>query len=905
MKKVMPVTVRRLDYTPPPYQVQTLDLTLELAPRATIVTAVSRLTRQPGEPPCALRLDGELLTLVSVAIDGRILADEEFEVDDRCLRIVAPPADFELCIVNRIDPVGNTALSGLFVSNDNFYSQCEAEGFRRITFFPDRPDVMARYRVTLIGDRERLPVLLSNGNLIEQGDWPALADGRARHFARWEDPFPKPSYLFAVVAGRLESVEERLTTGSGRDVLLQIWVEPGNRGKTGHAMRALVNSIRWDEQRFGLELDLDRFMIVAVSDFNMGAMENKGLNIFNTKYVFAHPGISTDADFAAVEAVVGHEYFHNWTGNRVTCRDWFQLTLKEGLTVFRDQEFSADRLAGESSSPRAAASARAVKRIGDVRSLRAAQFPEDAGPMAHPIRPDAYQEINNFYTMTIYEKGAEVVRMLQTLVGRDGFRRGMDLYFERHDGQAVTCDDFVAALADANHRDFTQFGRWYSQTGTPRLAVSGRFEAAARTYTLEVAQTNPGAPGPLHLPLAIGLVGPHGHDLRLRLSGEADAIDGAEPGAGDGHATTRVLEITDTRQRFVFTGIDSAPVPSLLRDFSAPVIVDFDYTDQDLAFLAAHDADPFNRWEAAQRLAIASLTAGVRGEPVDQAGHTLAQAWGRVLADPSLDPAFQDLMMTLPGEGVIAEQLPVVDPDALRATRQAMGRHLGRTHQADWARAHATLAPAGPFEPSAAQAGRRALRNLALWYWAMSGAPQAVQAAVAQFEGADNMSARQGALVALMAANAPAAAEALARFERELGHEPLAMDKWFTLQASAHRAPGGEPVLAQVHRLMSHPAFSLRNPNKVRALIGGFCMGNLAEFHQADGSGYRFWETMIGELDPINPQVAARIARAMDRWRKFTPDRQAQAQAALQRVAAREKLSGDVREIVERALAGG
>ncbi len=912
MKNDLPVTIKRLDYTPSSYRVESIDLTLELDAHATIVTAVSELARNASATDASLHLtdatlhlteatlhlDGENIELLSVSIDGRELTAADYQLSSERLSIANAPDRFTLRVVNRIDPGANSELLGLFVSNDNFYTQCEAEGFRRITYFPDRPDIMARYRVMLIGDRERLPVLLSNGNLIEQGDWPAGSDGRPRHFARWEDPFPKPSYLFAVVAGRLEVTQRRLNTGSGREVLLQIWVEPGNQDKTGHAMQSLVRAIRWDEERFGLELDLDRFMIVAVGDFNMGAMENKGLNIFNTKYVFAHPSISTDGDFAAVEAVVGHEYFHNWTGNRVTCRDWFQLTLKEGLTVFRDQEFSADMLAAEAASPRAAASSRAVKRIEDVRNLRAAQFPEDAGPMAHPIRPDAYQEINNFYTMTVYEKGAEVVRMLQTLVGRDGFRRGMDLYFKRHDGQAVTCDDFVAAIADANGRNLAQFGRWYSQSGTPRLSATGRFDPAARTYTLEIEQIAPGADGPLHVPLTVGLINEQGQDLVLRLADEPVTA----PARTDG---SRVLELTKRRHRFVFVDVPTPPIPSLARDFSAPVLIEFAYSEQDLAFLAAHDTDPFNRWEASQRLAIASLMNALSGTPGAQAGATLSQAWGRALADETLDPAFRDLLLALPGEGVIAEQLLVVDPGAVRAARSALARHLGKEHRAALAGAHLALTPQAPYDPSALQSGRRALRNLALWYWSMAGAREAWAAAADQFERSDNMSARQGALAALIAAHAPQAEAALAHFATELDQEPLAMDKWFSMQATMHRAPNGEPVLDRVRRLLSHPAFSMRNPNKVRALIGGFCVGNMAEFHSADGSGYLFWAEMIGELDPVNPQIAARIARAMDRWRKFTPDRQALARAALERVAARTNLSRDVAEIVEKSLAAG
>jgi aminopeptidase N len=676
-------------------------------------------------------------------------------------------------------------------------------------------------------------------------------------------------------------------------------------------MNSLVRSIRWDEQRFGLELDLDRFMIVAVGDFNMGAMENKGLNVFNTKYVFATPRIATDVDFANVESVVGHEYFHNWTGNRVTCRDWFQLTLKEGLTVFRDQEFSADVLAADSPTPTAAASARAVKRIEDVRVLRSAQFPEDAGPMAHPIRPESYQEINNFYTVTIYEKGAEVVRMLQTLVGRDGFRRGLDLYIARHDGQAVTCDDFVAAIADANGRDLTQFRRWYSQAGTPRLSITGRHDAQARTFTLDVAQACPPTPGqpakePLHVPLAVGLIGPDGGDLPLRLAGAGVSADGdgaVAAGAQESAPTTRVLDVTGPRQSFRFEGVTQAPVPSLLRDFSAPVIVEYPYTESELAFLAARDSDPFNRWEASQRLALRAMLAIVGGAPAADASRTLLGALAAVLRDGQLDPAFRELVLTLPAEGVVAEQLPVVDPQRVREVRDGLRALIARELAADWAAAWRANAVTGPYRPDSVSAGRRALRNVALAYWVQTHDPQAFEAAAEQYAGADNMTDRQGALQALANSPAPQREAALAHFAREFADEPLAMDKWFMLQATMHRQPNDAPVLERVRGLMRHPAFSIRNPNKVRALVGSFCNGNLAEFHAADGSGYRFWAAQVAELDALNPQVAARIARALDRWRKFNPERQALMRAALEQVAARPGLSGDVGEIVGKALA--
>jgi aminopeptidase N len=887
--------VRRLDYRRADYAVDRVELAFDLDPSDTLVTARSTV-RRTGAQATPLELDGEDLALVDVAIDGRVLAAAEYEVLSRGLRIAQVPPAFELTVRTRLVPSANTTLMGLYVSNGNFFTQCEAQGFRRITYFPDRPDVMARYTVTLRAERDRFPVLLANGNLVAQGD---DVDGRPGwHWARWDDPFPKPSYLFALVGGRFVAREQRLTTRSGRPALLQVWVEPGNEHKTGHAMESLVKAIRWDEARFGLELDLERFMIVAVGDFNMGAMENKGLNIFNTKYVFAHPRIATDVDFANVESVVGHEYFHNWTGNRVTCRDWFQLTLKEGLTVFRDQEFSADLLAQAAGSPAAAASARAVKRIEDVRVLRSAQFPEDAGPMAHPIRPDSYQEINNFYTVTVYEKGAEVIRMLQTLVGRDGFRKGIDLYFARHDGQAVTCDDFVAAIADANGRDLEQFKRWYAQAGTPRLIVSDRYDEQARRYELSIEQRNPPSPGqpdkaPFHVPLALGLLDADGRDL---------PIAGARTDPATG-AITRVVDLLSSRETLVFEDVPARPVPSLLRDFSAPVIVEYPYTDAQMAFLATHDSDPFNRWEAAQRLAIACVLDLIGGAPVSARATPLVEAFARTLADDTLDPAYQEQVLILPPEGFIAEQLQVVDPQAVRGARNALRAEIGARLAERWQALWHALGPDGPYDPSAAHAARRALRNVALGYWTDSGDPRAFDAAARRFAEADNMTDRIAALQALVNSPAPERAEALDAYASAFADEPLAMDKWFALQAGAHRQPGDGPVLERVRKLLDHPAYTVKNPNKVRSLVGAFCNGNLAEFHAADGSGYLFWCEQVLAIDRLNPQVAARLARALDRWRKFTADRQALMRSALERVAAAPGLSPDVTEIVGKALA--
>ncbi len=887
MRTDEPVTMRRLDYTPPDYWVDQIDLSFELDPARTLVRAQLRVRRRDGVASHqALSLDGEALELLSVRIDGQLVSHDRLHLDDNSLRIDAPPAVFLLETEVAIAPHANTELSGLYVSNGNFFTQCEAEGFRRITYFPDRPDVMARYRVEIVADAARWPVLLSNGNLLGTE---ALPDGRMR--ARWEDPFPKPSYLFALVAGNLVAREASLRTASGRDALLQVWVEPGNLDRTEHAMQSLIRSIRWDEERYGLELDLERFMIVAVSDFNMGAMENKGLNIFNTKYVFAHPRLATDADFAAVESVVAHEYFHNWTGNRVTCRDWFQLTLKEGLTVFRDQEFSADVMAAECPDEASALSARAVKRIGDVRMLRSMQFAEDAGPMAHPIRPDSYQEINNFYTVTVYEKGAEVIRMLQTLVGKDGFARGMALYFQRHDGQAVTCEDFVAAIADANGRDLERFRRWYAQAGTPRVKARGHFDEAAGTYTLHLSQWCPPSPGqkeklPFHIPVDVGLIGADGSELAHRM-----------------------LELTEAQQTFVFEGIRSPQnahgqrfvVASLLRNLSAPVILEHEVDDATLAFQLAHDQDAFNRWEASQRLAISAILGVMQGQPAHEACAALIDALAQALPRAALDPALREQLISLPSEGFVAEQVEVLDPGALRAARNAV-REVVAHHLAPqlWDLFNAMHNPA-PYSPDPVSAGRRGLRNAVLGLLVGIDAPQAAAQARAQLDQADNMTDRLGALSALAHSASPLRDAALADFGAEFAGEPLVLDKWFMLQATLHRHPGETPVLERVRGLMNHPAFSLRNPNKVRALLSSFCSGNLAEFHAQDGSGYQFWTQQVLALDASNPQVAARLARALDRWRKFDAPRQVAMRAALEAVA-RQAQSDDVLEIVKKSL---
>jgi len=879
MRTETPQTILRADYRPLAWTVTDVALHFALDSAATLVTSRLSLQRNPAAPDGPLVLLGDELELVSLTIDGQPPAAPRITPTRIEIDLAGDSATAE--IVTRIAPEKNTALSGLYTSRGGFFTQCEAEGFRRITWFPDRPDVMARFTVTLEADRAKFPVLLSNGNLVGQGDLHNEQAGR--HFARWEDPFPKPCYLFALVAADLAVNERRIQTASGRDVLLQIWSEAAARDRTEHAMESLIRAIRWDEQRFGLELDLERFMVVAVSDFNMGAMENKGLNIFNSKLLLATPDTATDVDYENIEAVVAHEYFHNWTGNRVTCRDWFQLTLKEGLTVFRDQEFTADMLAGMMANA-GGDSARAVKRIDDVRVLRAAQFPEDAGPMAHPIRPDSYQEINNFYTATVYEKGAEVIRMLQTLLGRDGFRQGMDRYFARHDGQAVTCDDFVAAMADANGRDLTQFLRWYSRPGTPVLKATGTYDAATNSYSLTLTQASAGgAEAPLLIPVAVGLIGADGRDL---------------PG------TNRLLELDATEKTWTFEHIAERPVLSLLRGFSAPVLVEFDEDDATLAFRMAHDSDPFNRWDAAQRFmerTLLGLAADAgSGRPLTVPAAFVA-AFGRLLGDRALDPAFSALALALPSEGYLLERMSSADPAALRAALMHLMRDLGQRFLNDWRDTHAACRIDGEYRYHPADAGKRALGNLCLRYLSAAGTNTGRQLAQRQFDAANDMTVCLGALTAQVQSPAPEREDSLAAFHARYADDALVLDKWFALQAGAWRwEAAAPPTLARVQSLLQHPAFKASNPNKVYALLGTFFRANPGEFHTP--AGHAFWAEQIVALDALNPQVAARMARALERWQGFAPAYRESMRAALARVAATEGLSPDVAEVVGKAL---
>jgi aminopeptidase N len=838
MREPQPSAIYLKDYAPPAFLVEHVWLDVDIRDADAIVQARLELRRNASAaaPRAPLVLDGDELELVSVALNGVLLRENAYSRSPEQLVLADVPDAFTLETVSRIVPQKNTKLEGLYATRSGFVTQCEAQGFRRITWFVDRPDVMARYRTTVHADRARYPVLLSNGNRTASG-----AEPGGRHFATFEDPFPKPCYLFALVAADLEELKDVFVTRSGRKAQLSVYVEPGRLDQAGWAMDCLKRAMRWDEQRFGLELDLDQYKIVAVGDFNSGAMENKGLNIFNARYVLARPDTATDADYMNIDRVVAHEYFHNWTGNRVTCRDWFQLSLKEGLTVFRDQEYGADTYS------------RALTRIQEVRMLRAAQFAEDAGPMAHPVRPASYMEIRNFYTMTVYEKGAELVRMQHTLLGEENFQKGMRLYFERHDGQAVTCDDFVQAMQDASGVDLAQFRRWYDVAGTPRLACSGEYRDGR--FTLRVRQS---VDPPFHIPLAV------------RVGSEE-----------------RVLSVTEREQHFAFEGLSAKPVPSLLRRFSAPVILEYPYEEADLLGLMAEDDDPFNRWEAGQRLA-ATIILERDGRP---SGEFVA-ACGRLLSDP--DPAFAAEALALPSEAFLAERMQEVDPERLHASRNALRAALARALQAELAARYEALASREPYSPDAAAAGRRALRNLCLGYLSELGD---AALAYAQFRAADNMTDSMAALACLAQLECAERNAALDAFYERWKDDTLVLDKWLSVQA-ASRLPG---TLAQVRALLEHPAFDIKVPNKVYALIRGFS-ANHVRFHAADGAGYAFLAEQVLALDRLNPQVAARMARGFDRWKRFDAARQAHARTALERIRDAEGLSRDVAEIITRAL---
>ena len=871
-------TIHLEDYTPPDYRVETVDLHFDLGEEVTTVTATQRIVANHRGEDRPLVLYGADLDLVGIRLNGRELGPDDYRLLDESLIIDSPGETFTLEVVTRLHPAANTALEGLYVSGGNFCTQCEAEGFRKITYFPDRPDVMAVYTTTLVADRQRYPVLLANGNRVEQGEI-----GEDRHYARWHDPFPKPSYLFALVAGDLACVEDGFTTASGREVAIRFYVQHGNEQRCAHAIQSLKQAMRWDEQVYGREYDLDIYMVVAVDDFNMGAMENKGLNVFNTAYVLAEPDTATDTDFVNVASVIAHEYFHNWSGNRVTCRDWFQLSLKEGFTVFRDQQFTAD-----TTDP-------VVKRIDDVRLLRNVQFREDAGPMAHPVRPASYQEINNFYTATVYNKGAEVVRMLHTLLGKNIFRRGTDLYFDRHDGQAVTTDDFVAAMETASGRDLGQFKRWYDQAGTPVVTVDRHYDAANRRYTLTLRQACPPTPGQaekqaFHIPVKTALLDRAGRPMPLRLQGEVRA-QGRE----------RVLELVRDQQTFVFVDVPEPPVPSLLRGFSAPVRLEQDLADDELAFLMAHDNDDFNRWEAGQQLAVRVML-GLVGEL--QAGNApaldeaLATAFGKTLENTQLRPALVAETLTLPAEDYVAEFMPVVDPQAIHDARQFLRRALADRYREPLVDRYHALAESGEHSLDAEAMGRRRLRNLCLDYLLQGSDTRLHALAAAQYEQGGNMTDVIAALTGLVHAGSPNREAVLEDFHARWRNEPLVLNKWFAIQAGAPLPD----TLDVVQSLTEHEDFTYHNPNRVRSVIATFGMRNSVRFHQADGAGYRFLADQVLRLDDINPQIAARLVSPLSQWRRYDEVRQAGMRAELQRILDTPGLSRDVFEIVSKSL---
>jgi len=872
-------TVFLKDYQPPAYLVEKIELIFQLGEDVTIVKSRLDLRRNPDGRGGPLVLDGRDLTLRGLHLDRRSLTPDEYEVTDETLVLFTVPERFQLVIETEIKPQENTSLEGLYTSSGNFCTQCEAQGFRKITYYPDRPDVMAPFTVSIIADKSRYPVLLSNGNLVTSIDLP---DGR--HLNKWEDPFRKPAYLFALVAGDLVRIEDTFVTKSGREVKLHIYVQERNSDQCDHAMASLKKAMTWDEEVFGLEYDLDIYMIVAVDDFNMGAMENKGLNIFNSRYVLARPETATDADFQAIEGVIGHEYFHNWTGNRVTCRDWFQLSLKEGLTVFRDQEFSADM------------TSRAVKRIEEVRLLRNVQFPEDSGPMAHPVRPESYQEINNFYTATVYNKGAEVIRLYQTLFGREGFRKGLRLYLERHDGRAATVEDFLQAMADANRADLSHFSLWYGQAGTPRVQAATRYDSRTGDLELTLRQDIPATPGqaskePMLIPIAVGLLGSDGEDLPLQLAGDGPPAE----------KTTRVLQLSEAEQTFRFVNVPERPVLSLLRDFSAPVRLEIEEDDTDLAFRMAHDGDSFNRWEAAQELARRVLLRMVdqrhKGEETIL-DTLLIDAFGRALVDPDADPALLAQVLNLPGEIDLAEQMDQIDPEGIHQTRRFARHRLATVLRGDLAARYRSLQEDGPYSIDPAAVGRRSLKNLCLGYLLLLEEDEVAELCLDQFRRRDNMTDVLAALAALAHSERPERLAALEDFYQRWQHDPLVVDKWFALQATA---PGPE-TLARVKELLEHPAFVLKNPNKVRALVGSFCHGNPARFHAEDGSGYAFAAAQVLAIDGFNPQVAARLATCLSRWRRYEPRRGELMKGQLERIAARKGVSRDVGEIVGKSL---
>jgi aminopeptidase N len=871
MRTEEPRAIHLADYRAPEFRIRTVHLDFALSPEATKVTARLEIARQSGSGP--LVLAGENQKLLSVALDGRMLSPDDYLLDDKSLTLPDPPAKLTLEIASEINPSANTALEGLFLSNGMFCTQCEPEGFRRITYFLDRPDNLSVFTVRIEADREQYPVLLSNGNRIGSGEL-----GGSRHYAVWHDPFPKPSYLFALVAGDLGVIRDSFTTMSGRKVALDIYVEHGNEPRALYAMDSLKRSMKWDEEAYGREYDLDIFMIVAVSAFNMGAMENKGLNIFNDKVLLASPETATDDDYARIESVVAHEYFHNWTGDRVTCRDWFQLSLKEGLTVFRDQQFSGDMRS------------RGVQRIQDVRALRARQFVEDAGPLAHPVQPQSYIEINNFYTATIYDKGAQVIGMLKTLVGDEGYRKATDLYFERHDGEAATVEDWVRCFEDACGRDLGQFRLWYRQSGTPVVEARGAYDASAKTYTLDLTQTLAPTPGqpekkPMHIPVRMGLMSHKGAALPLTLEGENHA-----------GAATRVLELTENFHRFTFVDVAQEPLLSLGRDFSAPAIFRTPHSRHDHATLMGKDSDAFNRWESGQTLA-AGIMLEVAGEARSDANTDYIAAIGNVLARAEEDPAFAAQMLMLPTESELAAKKTPVDPVGIHTARVTLMRAIALAHRERLAQLYEHMRDAGDFSPDAKEAGKRALRNAALRYLTAGDDEAAAGLAHAHYRSADNMTDMIAGLAALTRMESPLRDAAFTHFYDRFRNDPLVLDKWMGLQAGS---PLPETVTA-VRGLMKHPVFDIKNPNRVRALIGAFSVNHL-RFHNEDGSGYRLVGEVIRTLDPMNPQVAARMAGAFESFRRYDPARQELMRAELAAIHGLPGISPNLFEVTGKML---
>ncbi len=880
MKEASPRTIHLKDYSVPPFLVKTVNLHFDLREQGTLVSTSLEVFRNPDDPSTTpnLVLNGVDLELIKLHLDDKPLGEQHYKMDADSLTVFNVPDTFTLRSVVKISPETNTALEGLYQSSGNYCTQCEAHGFRKITFYLDRPDVMAIFTTTIEADKTRYPVLLSNGNPVSSGE-----KDHNRHWISWHDPFKKPAYLFALVAGDLAVTEDSYTTQSGHEVALRIYTEHHNADKTTHAMRSLKKAMQWDEEQYGLEYDLDIYMIVSVDDFNMGAMENKGLNIFNSKYVLAQPETATDTDYVNIEAVIAHEYFHNWTGNRVTCRDWFQLSLKEGLTVFRDQSFTADMTSA------------AVKRIDDVRALRTHQFAEDASPMAHPVRPDSYIEINNFYTLTVYEKGAEVVRMYQTLFGREGFRRGMDLYFQRHDGQAVTTEDFRNAMADANHTDLSQFQRWYDQAGTPEVHVTDDWDKSSGHYVLHLKQSCPATSeiktkAPFLIPFEIALLGSKGQELNLHLLGE-------EPNT----LKSRVLSFTQTEQSFTFLDVFERPLPSLLRGFSAPVKVHYDYSDSQLAFLITHDHDDFNRWEASQRLSVRVLQRMIKDKQTHRESvinEYLLEAFSWLLDQKNADPALLAEAMQLPSEGYLAEQMDIIDVDAIHMAREQLRHTLADALQTQWQEVYQINQTPGEYGLSPNEMGKRRLKHCALEYLLTLNTDQIRQTAMQHYEQAHNMTDAMGALSPLAMLDCSERETVLQHFHDRWKNDVLVMDKWFSLQAMAPLPD----TLTRVNELMKHPLFSMKNPNKVRALIGAFAQGNPVCFHAADGSGYAFLASRIIDLDSLNPQIAARLAKIFSHWRRYDDNRQAKMQSALKRILSQPTLSRDVYEVVERSL---